>query len=209
MVHLLTSEILGNSVALPDIPRRLDFRGIGLSDSTTYAGPLAKKFAYTNTHFDAKPMLDIANAGPEHDGCYDFMIASDVFEHIAPPVARAFANARRLLRPSGVLIFSAPFMLDADTVEHFPELHDYRLIESPEGWLLENRTADGRAQTFTNLVFHGGIGATLEMRQFSLTSLVRDFATAGFSRMRVAGEAFLPHGIHWPEPWSVPMVAHA
>jgi hypothetical protein len=58
-------------------------------------------------------------------------------------------------------------------------------------------------------VFHGGIGATLEMRQFSLASLEREFAAAGFSRMRVADEVFLPHGIYWPEPWSVPMVAYA
>lgn len=209
IVHLLTSELLGHSVALPDLAPRLDLRGIGLSDATTYAEPLAKKFAYTNTHFDAEPMLDIANVASEHDACYDFIIASDVFEHVAPPVARAFSNARRLLQPRGVLIFSVPFMLTTDTIEHFPELHDYRLIESAEGWRLENRTVDGRQQTFTGLLFHGGTGATLEMRQFSRASLEREFAAAGFSRMRVADEVFLEHGIYWPEPWSVPMVAYA
>jgi SAM-dependent methyltransferase len=209
MVHLLTSELLGRSVVLPDMPRPLDLRGIGLSDSTTYSEPLSRQFAYTNTRFDAEPMLDIANVAPEHYARYDFIIASDVFEHVAPPVARAFTNARRLLKAGGVLIFSVPFMLTDDTIEHFPELHDYRLIESAEGWRLENRTADGRDQTFTDVVFHGGIGATLEMRQFSLASLEREFAAAGFSRMRVADEVFLPHGIYWPEPWSVPMVAYA
>jgi SAM-dependent methyltransferase len=209
MVHLLTSELLGRSVALPDMPRPLELRGIGLSDSTTYAELLTRKFAYINTHFDAEPMLDIANVAPEHYALYDFIIASDVFEHVAPPVARAFANARRLLKSGGVLIFSVPFMLTGDTIEHFPELHDYLLTGSPEGWRLENRTADGRHQTFTDLVFHGGVGATLEMREFSLTSLEREFAAAGFAGMRVADEAFLAHGIVWPEPWSVPMVAYA
>jgi SAM-dependent methyltransferase len=209
MVHLLTGELLGRSVALPDIPHRLDLCGIGLSDSTTYAKPLSRKFAYTNTHFDADPRLDIANVPPERAACYDFIIASDVFEHVAPPVGRAFANARRLLRRGGVLVLSVPFMLTADTVEHFPELHDYRLIESADRWRLENRTADGREQTFTDLVFHGGVGSTLEMRQFSRTGLEREFSAAGFSRMRVADEAFLDHGIFWPEPWSVPMVAYA
>jgi SAM-dependent methyltransferase len=209
IVHLLTSELLGRSVALPDLAPRLDLGGIGLSDSTTYAEPLARKFAYTNTHFDAKPMLDIANVAPEHDARYEFIIASDVFEHVVPAVARAFTNARRMLKSSGVLIFSVPFMLTDDTIEHFPELHDYQLIESAKGLRLENRTADGRHQTFTDLVFHGGIGATLEMRQFSLTSLEREFAAAGFSHMRVADEISLPYGIYWPEPWSVPMVAYA
>jgi hypothetical protein len=47
------------------------------------------------------------------------------------------------------------------------------------------------------------------MRQFSRASLERAFASAGFSRLRVADEAFLAHGIYWPEEWSVPMVAFA
>jgi SAM-dependent methyltransferase len=209
MVHLLTSELLGRSSVLADIRRSPDLRGIGLSDSITYAEPLSRKFAYANTHFDAKPTLDIANVTPEHYARYDFIIASDVFEHVAPPVSRAFTNARRMLKSGGVLIFSVPFMLTGDTIEHFPELHEYRLTETPEGWRLENRTADGRRQTFGDLVFHGGLGATLEMRQFSRAGLEGEFAAAGFSRMRVADEVLLPYGIYWPEPWSVPMVAYA
>ncbi len=209
MVHLLTSELLGSSVVLADLQPRLDLVGIGLSDSITYALTLADKFAYINTHFDSEPRLDIANVPPVDVARYDFMIASDVFEHVAPPVSRAFSNARRLLKSGGVLIFSVPFMMVGDTVEHFPDLHDYRLVDSAVGWWLENRTTDGRTQSFTELVFHGGAGSTLEMRQFALAGLEREFAAAGFSRLRVAGEAFLAHGIFWPEPWSVPMIAHA
>jgi SAM-dependent methyltransferase len=209
MAHLLTSELLGFSGALPDLRPRLDICGIGLSDAATYALPMARKFAYTNTYFHVEPMLDIANVAPDRAACYDFIIASDVFEHIAPPVARAFSNARRLLKPGGVLIFSVPFSLAADTVEHFPELHDYRLIDSPQGWRLENRTIDDRDQTFTDLVFHGGPGTTLEMRLFSRAALEREFAAAGFARMRLADEPYLAHGIVWSEPWSIPMVAYA
>ena len=33
--------------------------------------------------------------------------------------------------------------------------------------------------------------------------------SAGFARVRVASEPYLPFGIHWPEPWSVPLVAYA
>jgi SAM-dependent methyltransferase len=191
MVHLLTSELLGHSVALPDLEPRFDLHGIGLSDAEAYSVPLARKFAYTNTYFHTEPMLDIANVEPEKAACYDFIIASDVFEHIAPPVARAFSNARRLLKRGGVFIFSVPFSLEADTIEHFPELHDYRLIESADGWRLENRTVDEREQTFTNLVFHGGAGTTLEMRLFSRAALEREFAAAGFFPMRVAERPFL------------------
>jgi SAM-dependent methyltransferase len=209
IVHLLTCELFGRSVALPELPRRPDLVGIGLSDSPAYAVPLAKKLGYTNTYFHTEPRLDIADVPENRTAEADFIIASDVFEHVAPPVARAFANARRLLKAGGVLIFSVPFSLAADTVEHFPALHDYRLVESGGSWRLENRTSDGRVEVFTDLVFHGGPGTTLEMRLFSRAALERAFTAAGFARMRIADEAFPEHGIVWPEPWSVPMVAYA
>ena len=76
MVHLLTSELLGHGVALPDLPSRVDLCGIGLSDAEAYALPLARKFAYTNTYFHAEPLLDIANVAPEKCACYDFNFRS-------------------------------------------------------------------------------------------------------------------------------------
>ncbi|MFI4924463.1 MAG: hypothetical protein ACHQJ7_04900 [Vicinamibacteria bacterium] len=70
-----------------------------------------------------------------------------------------------------------------------------------------NRTVDGRTQRFADPVFHGGPGTTLEMRLFSRDALLRAFERAGFASVRIADEPCLPFGIHWPEPWSVPMVA--
>jgi SAM-dependent methyltransferase len=209
IAHLLTTELFGRSIALPDLARRKDIVGIGLSDSGPYARPLARFLNYTNTYYHAEPRLDITDVPAERARLYDFIIASDVFEHVAPPVSRAFANARRLLKRGGVLIFTVPFSLEADTVEHFPDLHDYRLLETEQGWRVENRTRDGRIQMFDDLVFHGGPGSTLEMRVFSRAALEREFAAAGFARMRVAAEPCPEHGIVWPEAWSVPMVAYA
>jgi SAM-dependent methyltransferase len=209
MAHLLTAELFGGDVALVDLPRREDVTGIGLSDAAAYATPLAQKFGYTNTWFHTEPRLDIAATPPEMNGRYDFLIASDVFEHVAPPVSRAFANARRILKPGGVFVFTVPFALEGDTLEHFPDLHDFRIVEENGRWTLHNRTADGRDETFTDLVFHGGPGTTLEMRLFSRPALEREFAQAGFASLRIAAEPCFAHGIVWPEPWSVPMVARA
>jgi SAM-dependent methyltransferase len=208
MMHLLTTELFGRSVALPDLPIRRDVIGIGLSDSVNYAGRLAEKLGYTNTFFHMEPRLDIAAIPATPAIRYDFIIASDVFEHVAPPVSRAFVNARRLLKPHGVLIFSVPFTLETETREHYPELHDYRIVETGGAWRVENRTADGRRQVFTDPVFHGGPGTTLEMRVFSRSGLIREFSDAGFAGVRIAEEPHWPHGIVWPEPWSIPMVAY-
>ena len=58
-------------------------------------------------------------------------------------------------------------------------------------------------------MFHGGPGTTLEMRLFSRDGLLRELGRSGFAGVRVADEPYLPFGIHWPEPWSVPVVARA
>jgi SAM-dependent methyltransferase len=208
IVHLLTTELFGRSIAIPDLPLRRDLVGIGLSDTPGYARRLSEKLGYTNTYIHMEPRFDITAVPSRLSARYDFIIASEVFEHIAPPVSRAFVNARRLLKPHGVLIFSVRYTLDPETKEHFPDLYDYRIVESSGQWRLENRTADGRTQIYTDLVFHGGPGSTLEMRLFSRSGLIREFTEAGFAGVRIADETQLAHGIVWPEPWSVPMVAY-
>ena len=209
IAHVLTTELFGADATVVDLPKRKDIVGIGLSDAPAYALPLARKFRYTNTYFHTEPRVDIANVPPEMCGRYDFLIASDVFEHVAPPVSRAFVNARRILKPGGVFVFTVPFELEGDTVEHFPDLADFRTVEANGRWTLYNRTRDGRDEAFGDLVFHGGTGTTLEMRVFSRAALEREFDEAGFSSVRVAAEPCLARGIVWPDSWSVPMVARA
>jgi hypothetical protein len=206
--RLVVREIVGQDCALPDLPRAKRWRGLGLSDADAYALPFADKFDYVNTYYHAEPRLDIANVDVARFGGRDFIVASDVFEHVAPPVARAFANARALLNDGGKLIFTVPFSFEADTVEHFPELHEWTVAEHDGHWRLINRTADGRTTMHENLIFHGGPGSTLEMRLFSLPALLREFERAGFARVRIADEPCAPFGIRWPDPWSVPMVAY-
>jgi SAM-dependent methyltransferase len=209
IARLVVHELTGESRPLPALKPRRDLAGLGLSDAACYATPLARVFAYENTWFHTEPRVDITRIDPARRGRYDFVVASDVFEHVAPPVSRAFDNALALLKPGGVFVLTVPFSLGADTVEHFPDLHDWTLSEEHGRWKLANRTADGRTQTYGDLVFHGGPGTTLEMRLFSRDALLRELARAGFADVRVADEPYLPFGILWPEPWSVPVVARA
>ena len=48
--------------------------------------------------------------------------------------------------------------------EHFPELHEFRIVPLGEANVLINRRRDGALEIRDDLVFHGGSGATLEMR---------------------------------------------
>ncbi len=41
---------------------------------------------------------------PKLEGQLDFVISSDVFEHVPPPVDIAFENTRRMLRPGGLFV---------------------------------------------------------------------------------------------------------
>ena len=201
---VLTLRLFGKVAVLADLPVQRDVKGLGMSDADCYASLLAHKLGYTNTFYHCEPFLDIKNPAPEWLGTNDFVITSDVFEHVPPPVQEAFDNLYALLKPGGVVIFSVPFCYDAETHEHYPELHDFKLRQEENGdWLLENVTKDGRHQEFRHLLFHGGPGSTLEMRTFSFAALQRHFAQAGFVDLRVHGEPCFEHGIYLWSTWQL------
>lgn len=212
IIQILTTELFGRSLRISQIaPKRPDLVGLGLSCPDGYAIPLARKLGYTNTFFHQAPRLDITRIDASREGKLDFLIASDVFEHIESPVSRGFENVSRLLKPDGVFIFSVPFTHPGEsgipTTEHFPDLHDYRIEKIGEKHVLRNTSRDGKSTEFDQLVFHGGPGSTLEMRVFSEASIFSELEKAGFQSISVYSGSDLDHGIFWPDKWSVPMAA--
>lgn len=203
IVHAVSMELFGRSVPLKEFPRAKHIRGVGLSDTLLFSKSFAKRFDYQNTCYDREPRLDITVANTVADSAYDFAIASEVFEHVPAPVQAAFDNLARLLKPNGIAIFSSPWESSGESLEHFPDLHDWRVVNLSSGHVLVNRTTDGRLQTFDQLVFHGGPGSTLEMRVFSKDGLLANCDRAGFD-VELA-EDYAPFGIVW-EPWSRGMV---
>lgn len=210
LMHILGVELFGSPRVLPAFPLDKTIRGLGMSDWEGYSQRLEDKLDYVNTFYHTEPRLDIANVPGEMLGRYDFLISSDVFEHIPPSdLDRAFANSRRLLRAGGVFIFTVPFMKTGETHEHFPRLHDFRIAEEGGKRLLRNRTREGEEEVFDQLVFHGGEGMTLEMRMFSEPDLLRRLAAAGFSKAEVRIDHAPEFGIMWPIDYAVPIVARA
>jgi SAM-dependent methyltransferase len=178
-----------------------------MSDAQCYSTLLAEKVDYTNTFYDRQPYLDITESHTDQHGTYDFILSSDVFEHVAPPIERAFEEAFRLLKPYGILCITVPSVIADQTDEHYPDLHQYSVIELAGEHVLINRKKDRTLEIHDKLVFHGGIGATLEMRLFAQGDLVRKLRGAGFSDVILQLEPVERFGIVFEGPWSRPLVA--
>ena len=210
LVHLLSMRLFGKSLVIDEFPEHArELVGIGMSDVGQYAEFLQRKLRYTNTFYHKNPRLDIQNPGPEHIGAYDFVISSDVMEHVPPPISSAFKNLRAILKTGGVLVLTVPFTMNDETHEHFPDLYEYQIVKRNGSYILTNRTVNGQVQEHGNLMFHGGPGSTLEMRVFSESGLFRELGRAGFGDITVHRESWCDAGIYWKDPWSVPMTAVA
>lgn len=207
VIHHLSLELVGRSIPLQEFPDRPDIRGLGLSDWLGYAVNLALKVGYLNTFYHQAPFLDIAAPPAEYLNRYDFVISSDVFEHVPFPVQRAFAGTAALLKPGGLLVLTVPFTDVPETVEHFPDLDVFKVVELGGEYVLLNRDKAGRTTARTGLVFHGGPGDTLEMREFARADTIALLTQAGFTDIVVHEGAVPEWGIIPPHHHGLPITA--
>ena len=207
MIQMLSIELFGEGHPLTEFPALPAITALGLSDDWRYAGILARKFGYVNTYFDREPFLDITKSHPDLYGTYDFIVSSEVFEHVPAPVERALEECHKLLKPHGFLCATVPFATDGQTREHYPGLHEYATVNFGGSPVLLNRKMDGTFEVHDGLVFHGGVGATLEMRQFSQAGLVDKLHQAGFRGVVFGSEPVPLYGIFPEGNFSVPFVA--
>jgi SAM-dependent methyltransferase len=207
IIYCVSQALFGRSLTLLEMPEDKSIVGIGLSDAKIYADGLAKKFSYTNTYYHREPLLDITKIPPESENSVDFLIASDVFEHIVQPVSIAFSNAYKLLKPTGSFIFTVPFKLEGETDEWFPRLNQYSIIDFFGEQILVNRTINDEFEVHRKLSFHDGGGATLEMRLFSLPGIVSEMRAAGFPYISILHANLPEFGILNKNECSVPVIA--
>jgi SAM-dependent methyltransferase len=184
LAQSLSVELFGQGMPIADFPPRPDLVGMGLSDDEQISRPLADKLSFTTTYYHREPRLDITDPPEDLHGTLDFLLASDVFEHVEPPVHRAFEGSCRLLKPGGVLILTVPTdFIAAETREFFPHLDRYEVIDFEGSPILVNLTRSGAWEVFDDLQFHGGVGSVLAMRVFGQPSLRRSLQAAGFSEL--------------------------
>ncbi len=160
LILRLSVEYFGRSILLPEFPAHKSIAGLGLTDSDPMASVLANRFNYRNTFLTSEPRFDIRfDLSPL--GALDFLIASEVFEHVEPPVADAFDNAARLLKESGLLLLTTPWVWEGDPATAIPQLYDWTLERDETGWSIVNRRGDDHVQRFCGMSFDGSPGPSL------------------------------------------------
>jgi len=203
----LSRALFGLDLKLTEFPVLKSIHGLGFSDSDTYSGYLESRFSYANTFYDRQPCFDLLRPDEKEFGKYDFLICSDVLEHVPAPIDRAFLTLGRLLKPTGILIVTVPYSLETDTIEHYPDLTASVLTEIGGRTVLVGRSSSGKYRVFDQLEFHGGIGSTLEQRIFSDAGIRAGLARAGFVQVRFDPVESRAFGVVYAAPCSLPIVA--
>jgi SAM-dependent methyltransferase len=207
IAYLLSKAIYGRAVPVSQFEtNRRAIAVIGLSDWHVLTDMLQSRLNFTNTFIHQEPRLDITTPGT-YKATADILISSEVFEHVPPPVQRAFDGAFSVLKPGGHLILSVPYTLHETTAEHFPDLFEYRLVDLNGTQVLVNRGRNGKLSARSGLVFHGGQGDTLEMRVFCENAVLRHLSDAGFVDIQVMRHEAPEWGILHKHPWSLPITA--
>jgi SAM-dependent methyltransferase len=195
----LSQGLFGRIVPMPEMKPNRGVRGFGCSDAMAYADRVANLFDYANTYLHVEPRVDVCDAvtlGP-FIGC-NFILCSDVLEHVLADPTAAIRNMYDCLKPGGCLVVSAPSYEMAATIEKYPTLRSYSVVPIAGRYVVIYETTAGAVGFDPDPVFHGGPGSVLEMRLFSHEALVRAVTAAGFSAVSMVGKEALAYGAVWP-----------
>lgn len=156
LIHVLTMRLFEESRVLAEMePQSLT--GLGMSDWAGYADQLERIFNYTNTYYHTEPLMDIVDPGPRWTESSDFLISSDVFEHVLAPVSRAFTGAYDVLKPGGLFVLTVPYGDNTETIEHYGDAVDLKVVEIGGGYAVVTKTSSGEVKLDPDPVFHGGL----------------------------------------------------
>jgi len=208
VVNAISLCLFGEPLKVKDFPND-SRKGVGLSDDDGVSKRLGVPLNYHNTFYHKEPFLDIQNIEINQEGTIDYIVCSEVLEHVIPPIENALMGIYKLLKKDGFVIITVPYnsggSQDGPVIEHFPDLNEFELIRKGDykqggiqhSQVLVNITKEGARQEFTDLSFHGGPGLNLEMRQFTKKSLIDLLISTGFSRVETIDSDFSEFGIEF------------
>jgi SAM-dependent methyltransferase len=168
---------------IPDQQQDWSRRGIGLSDHAALAASLAGRFDYTNTYLHRYPRFDLLDVPDDLRGELEYIICSDVLEHVPPPLEQGVRGLAEVLRPGGAAIISVPITGDDLNREYYPGLTSWEIIEHHH---VRWSDASGTVRVDESPEYHGGPGQVLAFRTWSALSMEHELLAAGFRHMVVA-----------------------
>lgn len=164
---------------ISDLPEDWSRRGVGCSDHFATASRLPTRLSYTNTYHQRFPKIDILDPPEDllRDGV-EFVICSNVMEHVEPPHAYGYAGLYAMLRPGGFAVVSLPVFDQPATVEHYPGMTSYELLDGPVvRWV----DAHGDQHIDADPEMHEGEGLVLAFRRFAPADEQNALYAAGFT----------------------------
>ena len=157
----------------------LSRHGVGISDDWRLSQLLASRFAYTNTFLHRYPILDIADPPDILMNSLEFVLCSDVLEHVLGDVDIAIRGLYSILRPGGFVVASIP-LSGSEHIEYFPDCTTVQAFENAVEWT----DKFGKLHVNQSPIYHGGDGRTLTFRQFTERSFADALTKGGFVDVR-------------------------
>jgi len=167
------------NIDINEINTDLSRTGLGIGDDWKLARMLSQKFAYTNSHLDKFPKVDLLSPPQSCIEYFEFVTCSDVLEHTPPPRQKAISGLFQVLRPGGFAVISVPIKSNSSYREYYPDAVFWEISEKAVRW----RDSHGLTFIDEEPEFHGGEGLTLTFRQWSKKQLEDDLILAGFSQV--------------------------
>lgn len=162
---------------IADLPEDWSRRGVGCSDHVATAGRLAGRMSYTNTYYHRYPRLDVLRPPEDLLGELEFVICSNVMEHVEPPHQRGYEGLYAVLRDGGFAVVSIPVFDQPHSFEHYPGMARYELLDGPavRWW-----DQDGVVHLDQDPEMHDGEGLVLAFRRFAPADEAAALERAGF-----------------------------
>lgn len=152
--------------------------GVGIADAQTIAAPLASRFDYVNGHLHRYPHLDVRSVPEALVGTAEFVVCSEVLEHVEPPVQPALDGLARLLRPGGFAVITVPDVGLKPPGEHYPDLVEWSVRDDHS---IDWRDSTGKSAHDPDPEWHGGAGLTLAFRRWTADELDAAILAAGLT----------------------------